>query len=153
MRGMEPMETFGRLSAHETGARYQKDQEQRSSRVIASNPEKIWVVNGKRTYLCQSILLLGSHLGIAKEKSIVLKSYVSGCASDWDNRLYLVEQLLDLLELLLRQLSRVYALDFTTEVGKLGRVRRWRQRERSNFNGHSGGDVREESCLVLICRR
>lgn len=110
------------------------------------------LTRSKQTYLRQCVLLLGSYFSIAEEKGIVLELHMSDCTSSDVDVSYLVEQILDLLELLLRQCSWIDTLDFTTKVGELGRVRGRRKRERGDFDGHPGGDGRKKSRMLLICR-
>ena len=52
---------------------------------------------------------------------------------------HLVQQLLDNLELLLCEITGIYALDLPTELCELGSIRAWREGKGSDLNaGHRG---------------
>ena len=110
-------------------------------------------------YLRELVLLLRQEINVLEEERVMLQVALMSKVTASGTHTNLVQQLLDLLELLVRQSPRVDAPDFSAKVLKLGRVRSGWEGKRESFDSHcnfAGGDPQSRkrygTCeLKLIC--
>lgn len=90
------------------------------------------------TYLRKFVLLLRREINVPEEESVMLDGRLISkeMTRTLGDNTSLVKQLLDLLELLVRQPSRVDTFDLPTKVLELGRVGSGWEGKRKGFDGH-----------------
>lgn len=87
--------------------------------------------------LGNAVLLLGRHLSVPEEKSAVLSgTSLDTLAYRRREGTHLVQRLLNLLEVPLRQVPRIDSLDFSSKILELGSIRGGRERQGKELNSH-----------------